>query len=268
MGLDPEQVQKPVRRIRKLLKKLPKQPAPQDVHDLRASSRRFEATVSALALDKKRRGRRTLRVVDRVRKRAGKVRDMDVLIHLASTLHVDKEDECSIRLLEHLGQRRRKAAKALHSVVTKRRARARSGLKKLSRRFERLSAQGFDAMRATAAALRLESALNEPAKLGRENLHPYRLKLKDLRNTLRLAEHPDPALLGALSEVKNAIGRWHDWEQLLTEAKGVLDHSPRCMLVRELHRICDEQYDEALRAALRLRRTWLKEKVGAVVRLS
>jgi CHAD domain-containing protein len=267
MGLDPEQVQKPVRRIRKLLKKLRKQPPPQVVHALRASSRRFEATVSALALDKKRRGRRTLEVVDQVRRRAGKVRDMDVLIQLASTLHIEGEDTCSVTLLEHLGQRRHKAAKALHGVVTKRRARARSGLKKLSRRFERLSAQGFDAVRATAAALRLESELSEPARLDRKNLHPYRLKLKELRNTLRLAEHPDPALLAALTEVKDSIGRWHDWEELLAVASEVLEHD-RCALLRELQRICDEQYEAALREALKLRRTWLKEKIGAVARLS
>jgi hypothetical protein len=63
MALDPEEVQKPLSKLRKLLKKMPKQPTPDQVHDLRTNSRRLEATLTALKLDRKRRGKRVLKTL-------------------------------------------------------------------------------------------------------------------------------------------------------------------------------------------------------------
>src|SRR5205807_1544763 len=54
---------------------------------------------------------------------------------------------------------------------------------------------------ATANAVRLATQLGAPARLTRDNLHPYRLKIKELQNTLRLAAgSPRPRLLGDLAE--------------------------------------------------------------------
>ena len=47
--LDPERVLKPTRKLRKLLKNMPKQPAPEQVHDLRTNTRRFEAILAAVS---------------------------------------------------------------------------------------------------------------------------------------------------------------------------------------------------------------------------
>ena len=106
MPLDPDMLQKPLNKLRKLLKKLPRQPAPEQVHDLRTRIRRVEATLHALLLDRKRKGQQVLRAVTPIRKRAGKVRDMDVFVRFASTLSSDSDSECLVQLLEHLGHRR------------------------------------------------------------------------------------------------------------------------------------------------------------------
>lgn len=86
MSLDSNQVQKPVRKLRKIIKKAGKEPSSQEVHDLRTNSRRLEASLAALSLHSKGNGRRLLKDLSRVRKRAGKVRDMDVLTGYAATL--------------------------------------------------------------------------------------------------------------------------------------------------------------------------------------
>src|SRR5260370_17176367 len=102
MPLEPQHIQKPVRKLRKLVKKAPKRPTPDQVHDLRTHTRRFEATAQALRLDSKRNERRVLRALARLRKRAGKVRDMDVLTAHTSNLHIDKDQDCLIQLLQYL----------------------------------------------------------------------------------------------------------------------------------------------------------------------
>src|SRR5712675_1039471 len=114
MALDADRAAKPVRRLRKLLKKMPAVPNADDIHDFRTSSRRFEATIHALSLDSGQSGRQVLKQISKLRKRAGKVRDMDVLTDYLSSVSCpkkEKEKECYVRVLEHLGAQRLKYAR-------------------------------------------------------------------------------------------------------------------------------------------------------------
>ena len=61
MALDADRAEKPVRKLRKLLKKMPAVPNADDIHDFRTSSRRIEATIHALSLDSGQNGRRFLK---------------------------------------------------------------------------------------------------------------------------------------------------------------------------------------------------------------
>src|SRR2546423_5679867 len=109
MALDANRAEKPVRKLRKLLKKMPAMPGADDIHDFRTNSRRIEATLQALSLDSEDACRQILKRISRLRKRAGKVRDMDVLTdYLSSVSRHDGEKECHVQLLEHLGAQRRK----------------------------------------------------------------------------------------------------------------------------------------------------------------
>src|SRR4030095_14196963 len=101
MAFDSRRVRKTVRKLRKLLRTLPKQPDSDQVHGLRTSARRLEAILSALSLDGQRNARRVLKNFGQLRKHAGKVRDMDVLTGLAASIYSDGEQDCSVRLLQH-----------------------------------------------------------------------------------------------------------------------------------------------------------------------
>jgi CHAD domain-containing protein len=267
MALNPKRVQKPFRKLRKLLKEMPRQPLPNQVHDLRTNTRALEAMASALSLDSRSRMKKLLKDLARIRKRAGKVRDLDVLTSYAATLQAKGEQDCSVRLIEHLGAERRKKARKLHSAVTKQARVVRPALKQTSSLFaEQVSDAGHSAgdpgaaaARATASALKLERQLSEPRRLHRRNLHPYRLKVKELRNVLRMAEEGNSSreFVDVLGEVKDSIGAWHDWQELLSIAREVLDHHA-CKLIRELNRICQEKYSNALKQADDMRRSYLR----------
>jgi CHAD domain-containing protein len=271
MAFDAKRVAKPFRKLRKLLKNMPKQPAPDQVHDLRTNTRALEAMAAALSLDSQSGVRQVLKSLARIRKRAGKVRDLDVLTAYAATLEADEEQDCSVSLLEHLGAERRKRARKLHAAVAANARATRNQLKQASALFEEQLCQnnnpecdsGAASARATAAALQLEKQLVEPARLDRKNLHPYRLKVKELRNVLRMAEqtnHQD--FVEILGEVKDAIGEWHDWEELLNIARDVLDHGRQCQLLRELKRICNQKYDDALSKTEDMRKKYFRVSRG------
>jgi len=173
--------QKPVRRLRKLLKKMPAVPNADDIHDFRTSSRRFEATIHALSLDSGQSGRRVLKQISKLRKRAGKVRDMDVLTdYLSSVSCRKKEKECYVRVLEHLGAQRLKYARRFESARQQCASELTKRLKRTSRHMDKLmpsngkkdpDPNGVFAL-VTASALTLLAALANPARLGKNELAP------------------------------------------------------------------------------------------------
>jgi len=202
----------------------------------------------------------------RIRRRAGKVRNMDILTGIASFVRVDDEQDCKVQLLEHLGAKRRKHARKFHATVAKYGASARNHLKQTLRRVDPIlssNSKDGDSMEGSvqiaASALKMESQVAAPARLGRGNLHPYRLRVRELQNVLKLASNADnQEFIDALGKVKDAIGEWHDWEELLATAKDVLDHGAQCKLLHELRRINDQKYERALSGAENMRRKYLR----------
>ncbi|PWU08593.1 MAG: hypothetical protein C5B51_07635 [Terriglobia bacterium] len=264
MALNQKRLVKPMKKLRRLFSKLDSDPVPEQVHDLRTNARRFEAAFQALALDDAGIPNSVLKDLARLRKRAGKVRDMDVLTEFAATIRPHDEEECHVRLLEHLGARRQKQARKLNAdvrklgpVLRKEIDRAASRTVKLLRANGGGTADNIGAT-ATATAVKLSAQLASPPRLNKTNLHPYRLKVKDLQNVLLMAEGPSrPRFVEDLGQVKDAIGEWHDYAELLAIASKILNHTGRCSLLADLKRTVESKYDEALALAVKLRETYL-----------
>ena len=267
MMLDIGSIKKNVRKLRKLLKKAPRRPNPDEIHDLRTRIRRFEATLEALHMNSKRNERRLLRHLGRIRKCAGKVRDMDVLTGYASTVQVDQELDCLVQLLEYLGAERYRRAEQLHARMGKYGAELRRRLKRTLAHLQKLvpnhdknrsGDRNTTAADAMAFVLKLSSELASPATLNRKNLHAYRLKIKELRYVLEMANDPgNQEFIDKLGEVKDAIGEWHDWEELIAITVEVLDHKANCKLLREVRAISVQKYENALSLTNKMKRDYL-----------
>jgi CHAD domain-containing protein len=237
------------------------------VHDLRTNCRRIEALLPALSLDADRNGRRILKQISKLRKRAGKVRDMDVLTgYAASVVQPVGEEQCSVRLLEYLGAERQAHSDKLYSVERRYAPKLRKRLKRCSRKLSRMlpekeknsSDESALETDVAATALKLTSDLAHPARLDKRNLHPYRLKVKELRNLLQMAEDGNKQeFVARLGEIKDAIGEWHDWQELLSIAIEVIDHGSKCRFVKELRAIGERKYQDALRQSEMMRSRFL-----------
>ena len=268
MALDRDRATKPVRKLRKLLRKMPAKPNADDIHDFRTSSRRIEATIHALSLDSGINGRRLLKQVSKLRKRAGKVRDMDVLTEYLSAVSFHKEERaCYVQLLERLGAQRLKCANKFESVrrqcasdLTKRLKRTSKQIGKLlSSDVKKACDRNAVFAEVSASALTLLAAMAKPVRLGKTTLHPYRLEVKELRNVLQMAEQSKrQAFVRQLGEVKDAIGEWHDWEELMAIAKTELDHGTKCEVLHAIRNITDEKYHKALVLTENMRKNFLR----------
>ena len=264
MSFDLPRIQKSTRRVEKFLRKNSRRPSAEAIHDLRTDSRRLETAFVTLNLNSKANVKRLLRELGDVRKRAGKVRDMDVLTAAAVTVQHEREQNCLVRLLEHLGAERGKQVKKLRSRVDAANPRLMRRIDRTSKRVEKLLKRAKEdpadstAVPVTVAkAIELGADLKTPATLTRANLHEYRLKVKELRNVLQLANQPDnQKFVGDLTEVKDAIGEWHDWQELSGIANQVLDHTP-CKLRSTLKAMTDAKYKHALRLSNQLRDNYL-----------
>lgn len=125
MAIELKRLEKPLRKLRKSLRELPSDPPVEMVHKLRTQTRRMEAMVSSFILDREPEMRRLLKAMKPVRKAAGVVRDMDVLVADALTLPNAAESETIVRLVEHLGSMRDKSSGKLLEVITVQRKQAR-----------------------------------------------------------------------------------------------------------------------------------------------
>jgi CHAD domain-containing protein len=263
MSFDIQRIRKSARRISKFLRKNSKRPSSETIHKLRTDARRLETALLTLEPDSKGRVKRLVDDLDDVRKRAGKVRDMDVLTADALELGHDNEQDCVVQLLEHLGSKRGTYVKKLRLVVDRYRKGLRRELKRASQQLEKvLEKADRDLSRSSpvattaARALELGARLSRPVRLNRTNLHPYRLKVKELQNVLQLSraaatEH----IIDDLKEVKDAIGEWHDWEELHGIATRLIDHAS-CKVTKTLRTTSDSKFAHALRLSRRLSATY------------
>jgi len=206
-------LQKPVHILRRSLKHLRDDPRVEEIHNLRICAHRVEVLAAALMPGDKKSTRRLLKAIRPVRKAAGEVRDMDVLAGDALKLAGDHSIKC---LLEHLSSTRVESARKLLDTVVEQRNDARRCLKKLSRRIEKRFHKNEQREgngpagkgQSTEASATLIDELDRWHALNAENLHAFRIKVKELRYLLQLAgiQTRSSSMLWARSKSKSGIG--------------------------------------------------------------
>ena len=235
------------------MSRFPPNPRPEEVHLLRTYTRRLEATVAALVIDREKPSRRLVKAIRPVRKAAGKVRDMDVLIGEAMTLPDHQVSEAAIRLVEHLAKMRVKNARKLRGVIRARGEDARRLLKQSSKLIRKRLKDDSPAVDGEAAPQILTTELSHWPDLDAGNLHLFRIRIKELRYMLQLGQEADETLVEALGEVKDSIGEWHDWVELLKIAQKVLDPGSDYEVLKHIGDTGNQKFAHALSIASRVR---------------
>ncbi len=264
-----QRVEKPLRDLRKSLKKLSKDPQPEEVHNLRTRARRVEAVVAAWPLGDEKLARRLVQSIKPLRKAAGAVRDMDVLTANVLELPRGADSGSLVRLLENLGSARRAYANALLRTARRRRKEACRNLQEYAKLLRKIFARTQGAPADGAPASQAESALRSAAarltrKLGQwpdfdeDNLHLFRIRVKELRSILQLIANSDAGLVEALGETNVRIGDWHDWQHLQEIAENIPGEPLERALLARIGRTVSRKLRQALAAANGLRTTYLQ----------
>jgi CHAD domain-containing protein len=171
----------------------------------------------------------------------------------------------SVQLLEYFGAKRAKHARKLRNTIKKCDPSLRSDLSKLAKVVAKQHNPDGRNGRATTvdqhaacAVVQLGIELHSLRRLDQRSLHLSRRKIKELRYMLQFtAASPDYRFLAILGKVKDVIGEWHDWEELVAIAKDLIGSKPQCKLLRQLKANARTKFEEALRVTNEMRSTYM-----------
>src|SRR5207245_264853 len=113
MPVDQERRRLPFQKLTRQLTKLATKPAPENVHKFRTYCRRVEALLDQLVPEPNRNDKKLLKLLGRLRKKAGRVRDLDVQIASLRNLRIPQDPGRKSQLMRALAEERAQREKKL-----------------------------------------------------------------------------------------------------------------------------------------------------------
>lgn len=188
-----------------------------NVHNFRTTTRRLQTVLNEVVPERDRNQRKLLKMLDQIRKRAGKVRDLDVQLAALRTLKVPQEPRRKTQLMQTLVELRAKHENKLRKMLTK--EAIREVRKRLRRAAKEVELQTSCDPLSVARKI-LAQPERAPGPLTEDLLHQYRIAVKRARYVAELA--PTTAetalLIAQLKRLQDALGHWHDWMILTRSA--------------------------------------------------
>ena len=113
MPIDQQEYAAIFRKLNKQISNLAKKPDAEDVHHFRTNSRRVETLINDLVSRPSHKDKKVLKVLRRLHKKAGKVRDLDVQMSLLQNLKLPQDPRRKSQLMNAMEQERENREKKL-----------------------------------------------------------------------------------------------------------------------------------------------------------
>jgi CHAD domain-containing protein len=233
------------RKVEQDLAKLSSKPEAQSVHRLRTGTRRLQILLGELSPELDRSQKKLLKLLGQLRKRAGKVRDLDVQLAALRSLKVPQEPRRKTQLMNELIELRGRQEKKL------RRAADEDTVREIRKRLKRASKDfNPEASRDPLAVARemLERIRRQDSPMTEALLHQYRIVTKRARYAAEFADQSAEAeqFITGLKRIQDALGDWHDWLTLTQSASEHLGEVRESSLVAELHNVTGAKFRHAV----------------------
>jgi CHAD domain-containing protein len=273
MPVDYERSRLLFRRLSRLVGRARKKPQVETVHQIRTTARRLEALLEAHADHTGSAQPKLAKRLRRLRRRAGRVRDLDVQMAALRTVKIGRDAARKTQLMDHLAAERARRERKLMTALDD------DSLRKLRRQLRRAQnvvappedpsvASDPPARAGRRAALEpLPMALRAFARLAREigplteaNLHEFRTRGKRVRYLAEMAGDDPQAkrMVKELKRMQDAIGEWHDWLVLTQKAEELFADGGESPLLSALRNLTRARFMRALRSASDIKRNLLE----------
>jgi len=217
------------------------------VHSFRTTSRRLRTLLEQLIPDPDRNQRKLLKMLERIRNRAGRVRDLDVQLAALRSLKVPQEPRRKTQLMHGLIELRAKHEKKLRKMLEQ------DTIREIRKRLKRASKEvkpgsGRDPL--TAARAMLARVVRPAGPVTEDLLHQYRIVVKRARYAAEFAPKTAESaqFIAHMKRLQDAVGNWHDWLTLTQTAAKRLGDVNQSPLVAALHNVTGGKFRHAVAA--------------------
>ena len=252
MSIAPKRSRVVFQKLEQDLVKLSSKPRAENVHRFRTGTRRLQILLGELSPKLDRSQKKLLKLLSRIRKRAGKVRDLDVQLAALRSLKIPREPRRKTQLVNHLIELRGQQEKKLRKAVDE--DSVREIRKRLKRASKNLKSEASRDPLAVARGM-LERINREDAPVTEAMLHQYRILSKRARYAAEFAEPSAEAarFISMLKRMQDVLGDWHDWLTLTQTASEHLGDVRESALVAELHNVTGAKFRHAVAVLSQMR---------------
>lgn len=260
MPVDQERIHNLFSKLGRELSKVSAKPQPKTVHQFRTATRRVEALAELLP-EQDRNLRKLLKQLGRLRRRAGKVRDLDVLIGNLRSLKVSEEPGRKAQILRALTDQRARREQKLVDALDNETVRE---VKKRLKRVQMTVLLPTSIDPVSMAIRRFSRLAEEHPTLNEDVLHQYRIKGKSIRYIAELGgEDPNAQhIVTELKRMQDAIGEWHDWLTLRDTTQKLWSDGRPSALISALSNITRAKYRDALQVVSETKAALAPKPVG------
>lgn len=247
MGISAEHGKSVLRKTEKELLGLASGHRADAVHGFRTTTRRLQTLLEQLVADPDGKHKKLLKMLNRIRKAAGKVRDIDVQLEALRSLKTPQEPRRKTQLMQSLIELRAEHEKRLRKLLK------RQDIRDIKKRLHRAESSlqldsGRDPLSIARQMLSRVSIQRGP--LDEETLHRYRLVVKRARYAAEFAPKSAETtqFLAELKRLQDALGNWHDWLTLTHTAMERLGDVNQSSLVAVLRNVTRGKFRQAVGA--------------------
>ncbi len=240
------------------LLKLGSKPRAENVHGFRTGTRRIQILLGELSPKLGRNDKKLLKLLERIRKRAGKVRDLDVQLGALRELKAPREPRRKTELANRLiGRRGDQEKKLRHDVDDHTVREIRKRLKRASKSFR--SQASRDPLEVAREMLK---PMDTHEEMSEAMLHRYRILTKRARYAAEFAGRSAEAtkFISGLKRIQDALGDWHDWLTLRQSAVAVVGEVQQSPLLTELQNVTGAKFRHAVAVLAQVRGTQMAAK--------
>jgi len=247
MSIVPERRQSIFQKMERALLRLSSGQQAASVHHFRTTNRRLQTLLEQVLPARDHNQKKLLKMLDRIRKRAGKVRDLDVQLAALRSLKVPQEPRRKTQLMHNLIELRVKHEKKLQKLLDK------GTIHEIHKRLKRASREvkletSGDALAAARAIL--AGVVRPAGPVTEDVLHQYRIVVKRARYAAEFAPRSAEGsqFLAQLKRLQDAVGNWHDWLTLTNTAAKQLGDVNQSTLVAALYNVTRGKFRQAVAA--------------------
>jgi CHAD domain-containing protein len=239
-------------KLERNLSKLAAKPHPENVHGFRTATGRLRVLLEELVPGRTNNQKKLLKALGRIRRRAGKVRDLDVQLTTLRSLKFAQDPRRKTELTQALIELRGEHEKRLRKLLTKEAVRQIRG--RLKRTFKKTKPD--DAVDPLAAARKILQRVTLPiGPLGAQSLtedvlHQLRIAVKRARYAAEFAPKSVEAgqFIAQLKRLQDVLGSWHDWLTLTHSASDRFGDLRESAMVAAVNNVTRGKFRQAVAA--------------------